>query len=76
MESERLRHFKDIKQIDDTVEKACRAWNMPRPVLDPRKDYWVEVDNGKVSMVQPIMQQYLHGPMEYRVLDDDTADPE
>ena len=52
MESEKLRHYKDIKQIDETVRKVCQCFSITRPVLDPSKDYWVEVDTEDVPSVQ------------------------
>ncbi len=51
MESEKLRHHKDIRQIDSTVQKVCQCFSIPKPVLDPGKDYWVEVDTEDVPSV-------------------------
>lgn len=77
MESERLRHFKDIDQIDKTLNKICRAWEISRIILDPNKDYWVDVDKGpKISLGQPAMQELFHGTVDYQVLDDDTGHPD
>ncbi len=77
MESERLRHFKDIRQINETVHKVCRAWGIPRVVLDPNKDYWIDVDSGpEINLGQPAMQEMFHGMVDYQVLDDDTGHPD
>jgi hypothetical protein len=50
MESEKLRHFKDIRQIDGTVSQVCSIWDMERPVLDPNVDYWVSVVPGELEI--------------------------
>lgn len=67
MESEKLRHHKDIRQIDDTVRKVCQAFSIPKPVLDPGKDYWVEVDDiimPTVEVKQPVLSRpYPRNPI-------------
>jgi hypothetical protein len=59
MESEKLRHHKDIRQIDKTVVAVCRAWKLEKPVLDSNTDYWVEVVEDSVPVVQ------VHQPSRY-----------
>jgi hypothetical protein len=49
MVSEANRHQDDIDAINITVDRACRAFNIVRPVLSRAEKLWVEVGDEQVA---------------------------
>lgn len=45
MLNEKNRHLDDIRQIDSTVLKVAKAFDILIPWVDPKEKHWVTVDD-------------------------------
>jgi hypothetical protein len=66
MLNEKNRHLDDIRQINGTVLKVAKAFDILIPWVDPKEKHWVTVDDGDFAKDRPPvinMSSYPRNPI-------------